>query len=270
MAALRIFSYLPNPRLWKATIAARLCGVELEVRGARPPELSGWLWDFEARLLDADERARHAGLAREGRAGFGGPLLKTEAFLEANPFGNVPVAFSPDGQTGIFESNAIMRAVARLGAERFPLYGEGPYEAARIESFLDVSLVFARDAQRYLLAIAGDRLTENLRETARGALRTWLAGMEQALVPDRSHLVGREVSLADICFVAELTQFSRERGALAKQGRFDQVLLRDEVRAAHPLVFAHYERLSAHPAFAPDVAPFQARIEAAVGAAAAA
>ena len=39
MADLRIFSYLPNPRIWKATIAARLCGVEVEVRGARPTEL---------------------------------------------------------------------------------------------------------------------------------------------------------------------------------------------------------------------------------------
>ena len=30
MADLRIFSYLPNPRIWKSTIAARLCGVEVE------------------------------------------------------------------------------------------------------------------------------------------------------------------------------------------------------------------------------------------------
>src|SRR6266851_2467649 len=33
MSELRIFSYLPNPRIWKATIAARLPGVEVEVRG---------------------------------------------------------------------------------------------------------------------------------------------------------------------------------------------------------------------------------------------
>jgi glutathione S-transferase len=31
MSELRIFSYLPNPRIWKAMIAARLCGVEVEV-----------------------------------------------------------------------------------------------------------------------------------------------------------------------------------------------------------------------------------------------
>jgi hypothetical protein len=33
MAGLRIFSYLPNPRVWKATIAARFCGVDVEIRG---------------------------------------------------------------------------------------------------------------------------------------------------------------------------------------------------------------------------------------------
>lgn len=31
MGHLRIFWYLPNPRVWKATIAARFCGVDVEV-----------------------------------------------------------------------------------------------------------------------------------------------------------------------------------------------------------------------------------------------
>jgi hypothetical protein len=39
MTQLRIFSYLPNPRIWKATIAARICGVDGEVRGSLPREL---------------------------------------------------------------------------------------------------------------------------------------------------------------------------------------------------------------------------------------
>jgi len=51
VSQLRIFSYLPNPRIWKATIAARLCGVEIEVRGSSPKELQSWLWDFDARPL---------------------------------------------------------------------------------------------------------------------------------------------------------------------------------------------------------------------------
>jgi hypothetical protein len=46
MSKLRIFSYLPNPRVWKATIAGRLCGVEVEVRGTSPKELQDWLWDL--------------------------------------------------------------------------------------------------------------------------------------------------------------------------------------------------------------------------------
>ncbi|MGZ6184793.1 MAG: hypothetical protein ACXWNN_02745 [Candidatus Binataceae bacterium] len=145
MSELRIFSYLPNPRIWKATIAARLCGVEVEVRGASPKELQTWLWDFDARPLTSDEQAR-LGEGAAGKVGFKGTLHKTQAFMEAHPFGTVPAAFSPDGKVGIFESNSIMRAVARLGENKFPLYGHGPYEAARVESFLDASLVFARDA----------------------------------------------------------------------------------------------------------------------------
>ena len=53
-----------------------------------------------------------------GRRGFKGKLYKTEAFLDAIPFGTIPAAFSPDGKVGIFESNSIMRAVASLGEER--------------------------------------------------------------------------------------------------------------------------------------------------------
>ena len=68
MADLRIFSYLPNPRLFKATIAARLVDVEVEIRGARPKELAEWLWDFDARpLTDADRENQN--YARGARAG---------------------------------------------------------------------------------------------------------------------------------------------------------------------------------------------------------
>jgi elongation factor 1-gamma len=91
MADLRIFSYLPNPRIWKATIAARLNGVDLEVRGAKPSELTSWLWDFDARPLSAEEKGAYAPAARAGRVGFkGGSLIKTDAFLSANPLARCP------------------------------------------------------------------------------------------------------------------------------------------------------------------------------------
>src|SRR4029077_13495950 len=98
MADLRIFSYLPNPRIWKPTIAARLCGVDVEIRGAKPGELKDWLWDFDAHPLSDTERSGGVPKASVGRVGFkGGLLAKTDAFLDAHPFGTVPAAFSPDG-----------------------------------------------------------------------------------------------------------------------------------------------------------------------------
>jgi hypothetical protein len=51
VAHLRIFSYLPNPRVWKALIAAELCDVEVEVVGDKPGNLANWLWDYSAREL---------------------------------------------------------------------------------------------------------------------------------------------------------------------------------------------------------------------------
>jgi hypothetical protein len=87
MTQLRIFSYLPNPRIWKATITARLCGVEIEIRGAKPTELQSWLWDFDARALATDDAPESAS-EQTGRTGFKGvKLRKTESFLDAHPFG---------------------------------------------------------------------------------------------------------------------------------------------------------------------------------------
>src|SRR5438067_4563178 len=175
MSKLRIFSYLPNPRIWKATIAARLCGIEVEVRGASPKELASWLWDFDARPLSDIELAEPSDI-QVGKVGFSGTRLhKTGAFLDAHPFGAVPAAFSPDGKTGIFESNSIMRAVARLGESEFPLYGRGPYEASRVDSFLDASLVFARDAQIYLLALMNERVSPEIHSRARDGFATYAA-----------------------------------------------------------------------------------------------
>src|ERR1700752_4343124 len=175
MSQLRIFSYLPNPRIWKATIAARLCGVEVEVRGGSPKALQSWLWDSHPRPLSSAEPAASADV-RVGKIGFTGTgLRKTDAFLEAHPFGTVPAAFSPDGKVGIFESNSIMRAVARIGEARFPLYGRDPYEASRIDSFLDASLVFARDSQIYLLSLMNGTVTPEIHVRAREGFSTWAA-----------------------------------------------------------------------------------------------
>lgn len=266
MSELRIFSYLPNPRVWKATIAARLCGVEVEVRGASPKELQSWLWDFDARPLSSDEQAR-LGDGAAGKVGFKVALHKTAAFMEAHPFGTVPAAFSPDGKVGIFESNSIMRAVARLGENKFPLYGRGPYQAARVDSFLDASLAFARDGQHYLLSLMNGAVSSEVHSRARDGFAAYAAGINQALSSGRKYLVGDNVTLADICFAAELSLFLNESpwaDVLEKQG-FEPILHRG-VGTMFPRAFAHFARLREHPAFAPDLAPYLKKFESALSA----
>jgi hypothetical protein len=83
MSQLRIFSYLPNPRMWKATIAARLTDVAVEARGGPPKELRSWLWDFDAHLLSPGEDAGAEEV--RGHVGFKDGPCKTEAFLEGIP-----------------------------------------------------------------------------------------------------------------------------------------------------------------------------------------
>jgi len=260
MSQLRIFSYLPNPRIWKATIVARLSGVAFDLRGASPKELPSWLWDFDARPLSADDESE-ANEVR-GHAGFQGQLSKTAAFLEAHPFGTVPAAFSPDGKIGIFESNSIMRAVARLGDAELGLYGKDPYETSRIDSFLDASLVFARDSQIYLLALGNGSLSEEIYYRTRESFAVYLAGINSALSANTGFIIGNRLTLADICFVAELALFHNEKPrARDLQKRGLEPILGESVAKQFPGAMAHFAKLSKHPAFAPDMGPYMEKIE---------
>ncbi|MGO8917915.1 MAG: glutathione S-transferase family protein [Stellaceae bacterium] len=233
------------------------------MRGASSTELSQWLWDFDARPAADVPAAVLAAAERTGRIGFRDrKLYKTDAFLEAQPFGTVPAAFSPDGLTGIFESNSIMRVVARLGQDRFPLYGCDVYEASRIDGFLDASLVFARDAQIYLFALTEGAVSREIYARVAAAVATYLSGIEQALTPQRSFLVGNTVTLADICFVAELCLFHNES---ARKSALDAAgfspLVGDDLARTYPRSLDHFNRLLLHPAFAPDVAGYLEKIE---------
>ena len=265
MADLRIFSYLPNPRIYKATVAARYCDVEIEMRSARPRELPDWLWDFDARPLTSVDR-EDAATRREARDGFSGALHKTDAFLIAHPFGTVPAAFSPDGAVGIFESNSIMRAVARLSKNDYPIYGRDAYAASRIDGFLDVSLIFLRESQLFQLAVARDAVTPQIHDDMSQALSTYLGGIESTL-QHGDFLVGDGITLADICFVAELIQFSQTRRgepAITRHGL--EPLAGERLEATYPKAAAHMRRCAALPEFAPDLGAYLAHIdEATVG-----
>ena len=244
---LRVFSYLPNPRVWKALIAADLCGVEVEVSGDKGANLGSWLWDYEARPLDERERTADSPHARIGRRGFSGTLFKTDAFLAAHPFGTVPAAFSPGGEVGIFESNSILRAVARQGAGARSLYGRDDYEASRIDSFLDANLVFAREAQVYLLGMREPDAATHERMAA--AYEFYLAGVESAL-GRAAYLVGDELSIADISFVCDFAQFLREGHYEDELTKAGLPLVSRAGTAEHPKAYAHMLRLSETDAFA--------------------
>ena len=244
--ALRIFSYLPNPRVWKSLIAADLCDIAVEVVGARPAELGTWLWDYDARLLPESERTEISPHARTSSRGFSGTLYKTDRFLETQPFGTVPAAFSPGGETGIFESNSILRAVARAGAQTNNLYGEGAYEASRIDSFLDANLVFAREAQVYLLSM--DQPDTATHERMKGAYEFYLSGIERAL-EQSSFISGTKLSIADISFVCDFAQFLREGHYKDQLTEAGLELISANGPQHYPKAYEHMLSLSRDPVF---------------------
>jgi elongation factor 1-gamma len=73
----------------------------------------------------------------------------------------------------------------------------------------------------------------------------------------RNTLVGNDITLADICFAAELALFMNEH-ARAKQlsERGLDKILHLRVRDQYPLVFAHFDRLIDHEHFRPDLKPY--------------
>ena len=245
-SALKVFSYLPNPRVWKAQIAAELIGTDVEVIGDAPMKLADWLWDFNPRLMEDSERHDESPHARKSYRGFKGTLFKTDAFLEAHPFGTVPAAFSPDGEVGIFESNSILRAVARAQTDH-ELYGRDGYEASRVDSFLDAGLVFAREAQVYLLGM-GD-MTADLHARMSSAYEFYLEGIERAL-SSRAFIATDVLTIADISFVCDLAQFCRERDYEATLSELDLDPISAEGAETYPSAFRHLHALASQPAFA--------------------
>ena len=255
MSQLQIFSYMPNARVYKATIAARLCGVELEIRAAPFPELKDWLWDFNARPLTERDKKNDVN-KRTGQVGFSSVLFKTDKFLAAHPFGTVPAAFGPNGEVGIFESNSIMRTVARLGNVESGIYGRDPYSASRIDSYLDASLVFARDSQIYLLALGNNVLTQPIYEAANQAFLAYMSAINNSMELGESYLVNNQVTLADICFACEYALFSHERrcGSILSDIAVQPITL--DVATRFPKAIKYFETLCGNEAFRIDLEPF--------------
>ena len=252
MSQLRIFCYMPSPRVYKATITARLCDVDIEIRSAPSSQLKDWLWDFDARPLTEDDTKDRAN-ARMAHTGFNSQLYKTDSFLKAHPFGTVPAAFSSDGEIGIFESNSIMRAVARLSGVETGIYGDDPYTTSRIDSFLDASLLFARDSQIYLLAINNGGLTREIYDKAKTSFGVYMSAIDSVLDGDDTFLVNEQITLADVCFACEYAMLSREMRNEEALSGFGLKPITFEAGARFPKATNHFEKLRRHEAFSPDL-----------------
>lgn len=219
----------------------------MEVLGAKPPELGKWLWDYDARELAEAERVDTSPYARVSRRGFSGTLYKTDAFLAAHPFGTVPAAFGPGGTVGIFESNSILRAAARAGDQQMGLYGRDAYAASRVDSFLDAGLVFAREAQVYLLGM--DDIQPPVYQRMAAAYEFFLNGIESTL-QQSAYLVGDELTIADISFVCDFAQFLREGHYQKQLAAAGLTAIAANGLQDYPKAFAHMLALNARPEFA--------------------
>ena len=180
----------------------------MKVLGDKPKNLADWLWDFDAKKLSNQDKDNLKNFERQGKRGFEGSLYKTDSFLKTQPFGTVPAGFNNDGSIGIFESNSIMRAVARNSANA-KLYGDNdPYLQSRIDSFLDANLIFAREFQVYVLEL--HLLNDQFYDRMKKAYLFYMDGIENALSKDK-FISGPHLTIADVSFVCDVSQFLRER-----------------------------------------------------------
>lgn len=259
---MRIFCYIPTPRIWKSSIVARFLDINIEIRGTKPPEIKNWLWDFDARPLTEEDKIKLADKTSQGRTGFSIKLYKTDGFLKAHPYGTIPAAFSSDGKIGVFESNSIMRLVARLKKNNNNIYGSNPYETSRIDSFLDASLLFAKSSQNYLLSINNNSATIKIRNEAKEAFITYMTGIENALKENKKYgfITSKNITLADICFFCELSLFYREIMPYEKSDKITSII-KELGDSDFQLSLEHFRRLRKHPNFKIDSKKYLDSIE---------
>ena len=96
MNKIRIFSYLPNPRVWKSIITAKIGGIDLEVIGDKPNNMPNWLWDFDAKPITDEDKSKLKSFEIKSKRGFKGSLYKTEIYRSTS-FGTVPAGFVGEG-----------------------------------------------------------------------------------------------------------------------------------------------------------------------------
>ena len=226
--------------MWKSIITAKIGGIDLEVVGDKPNNMPNWLWDFDAKPISEEDKQELKSFEIKSKRGFKGSLFKTDDFIEQHPFGTVPAGFVGEGRLGVFESNSILRAVARECKDK-SLYGGSDLNfTSRIDSFLDANLVFSREFQVYLLEL--EDITTYTYERTKAAYEFYLDGLEKALSLTR-FIAGDQLTIADISFVCEFAQFLREGHYLEQLETKNLALISENFQIDYPLTFQHFKTL---------------------------
>ena len=226
--------------MWKSIITAKIGGIDLEVVGDKPNNMPNWLWDFDAKPISEEDKQELKSFEIKSKRGFKGSLYKTDDFIEQHPFGTVPAGFVGEGRLGVFESNSILRAVARECKDK-SLYGGNDLNlTSRIDSFLDANLVFSREFQVYLLEL--EDITPYTYKRTKAAYEFYLDGLEKALSLTR-FLAGDQLTIADISFVCEFAQFLREGHYLEQLETRNLALISENFQIDYPVTFQHFKTL---------------------------
>jgi glutathione S-transferase len=226
--------------VWKSIITAKIGGIDLEVVGDKPNNMPNWLWDFDAKPISEEDKQELKSFEIKSKRGFKGSLYKTDDFIEQHPFGTVPAGFVGEGRLGVFESNSILRAVARECKDK-SLYGGNDLNlTSRIDSFLDANLVFSREFQVYLLEL--EDITPYTYKRTKAAYEFYLDGLEKALSLTR-FLAGDQLTIADISFVCEFAQFLREGHYLEQLETRNLALISENFQIDYPVTFQHFKTL---------------------------
>jgi len=109
----------------------------------------------------------------------------------------------------------------------------------------------------YLLALSDGTVSEAIHAGAREAFAVYASGIERALSSSGSALIAGNITLADICFAAEIALFNNElprAQRLAERGLGR--ILHAGVGEEYPLMTTHFARLAEHEHFKPDLAPY--------------
>jgi elongation factor 1-gamma len=244
----------------KTTVAARFANIEVEIRGAPARKLRDRLWDDDARSPTDNERG--ALVSTTGRVGLTEvKLFKTEAFLESRRLEMYRQPLAPTGRS-TFSIPTASCVLQYASGDPVPALWPRPLRGLTDRWFLDVSLIFARDSQIYLLALSDGLATEAIQARAREAFVIYASGADGRFRP-----VTRRWSLTTSLLLTSLCV--RAGPVHERTAAVDQLNTRG-LGNLHQDVDREYTRMTAHSAkcleyehFKPDLTPYVCKLLAA-------